>query len=149
VLFGETVSLRDQLENEMRAWRLGAVLFSAFGALALVLATLGLYAVISFDVSQQMREMGLRAALGASSRRLLLVVLSRALVVAIAGLILGVSIAWAAAPRLSELVFAVSPRDPLSLAGVALVLLGTALIAALRPATRAARVDPVLLIRSE
>jgi putative ABC transport system permease protein len=105
--------------------------------------------VISFDVAQHMRELGLRAALGASATRLLTAVLRRATIMAGTGLLVGLLIAWVLAPRLRELVFRVSPRDPVSLGAVGFILLATAVLAALRPARLASRADPVQLIRAE
>jgi ABC-type antimicrobial peptide transport system permease subunit len=96
-----------------------------------------------------MRELGLRAAMGASAARLLGAVLRRATIMAATGLLGGLMIAWLLAPRLGDLVFRVSPRDPLSLGVVGLILLATAVLAALRPARLASRADPVLLIRAE
>jgi hypothetical protein len=145
----EVSAVRDELEYELRAWRLGAVLFSVFGTLALALAVFGLYALISFDVSQQMRELGLRSALGASAMRLLFAVMRRAVIVAMLGVVGGIVVAWLLAPRVSDLVFAVAPRDPLSLASVAALLLATACLATLIPAARAARVDPASLLRTD
>ncbi|MEX2281315.1 MAG: ABC transporter permease [Gemmatimonadota bacterium] len=149
VRYIETTALRDQLEPEMRPWRLGAVLFTTFGILALILATLGLYAVVSFDVSQQMRELGLRSALGATSSRLLIAVLLRAGAIAALGAAAGALIAWNLAPRFQDQVFAISPRDPLSLTVVCIALPAVALVSALIPALRASRASPVVLIRGQ
>jgi ABC-type antimicrobial peptide transport system permease subunit len=149
IRYVEVTAARDQLEDEMRSWRLGALLFSTFGVLALVLAAAGLHAVISFDVSQQLRELGLRAALGASSKRLLGTVMQRAAVVTAVGLAIGLTASVALAPRLTDLVFEISPRDPASLALVGLLLMSIATLSAVAPALRAARVDPLQLLRLE
>jgi putative ABC transport system permease protein len=135
------------LDAQMRPWRLGAILFTAFGGLALLVAVLGLYGVIAFDVTQRLREIGLRAALGASPGHLLGLILQRAVALAVAGLFVGVVAALLLAPRLETLLFGVDARDPFTYAVVAAVLLCAAVCAAAAPGARAARTDPNAALR--
>jgi predicted permease len=139
----------DVLSDQTSSWRLGATMFVAFGLLALVLATVGLYGVIAYGVAQRTREMGIRLALGASMRDVLALVVGQGLRVTAAGVLLGVLVAFVAGPRVQPLLFQVSPRDPFVYAGVAAVLLLVAVAASLLPARRAARVDPQEALRAE
>jgi predicted permease len=134
---------------QLRSWRLGAAMFTGFGALALVVAALGMYAVLAFDVSQRTREIGVRSALGAHRGHIIAMILSRALAVAAAGALLGMLVAALLAPRLTDMLFQVQPRDPLTYAVVVSTLLTAALAAALIPALRATRVDPNVALRAE
>jgi putative ABC transport system permease protein len=137
------------LDAQLRPWRLGAILFAAFGGLALLVAVLGLYGVIAFDVTQRLREIGLRAALGASPGRLLGLVVRRAFLLTAAGLLAGVAAALLLAPRIAPLLFDVDARDPATFVGVTGVLLAAALVAAAAPGARAARTDPNAALRIE
>jgi putative ABC transport system permease protein len=138
----------ERLTPQQRSWRLGATLFSAFGLLALIVAALGLYAVLAFDTSMRTREIGVRTALGASRRAIIELVLGRALAVAAAGVALGGATAALLAPRVSELLYGVGPHDPVTYALVAGALLATAALAAVLPARRAAAVDPNEALRT-
>jgi predicted permease len=135
--------------TELRGWTLGATMFTVFGGLALVVAALGLYSVLAFDVAQRRREIGLRSALGAGTGRLVGIVMGRAVRITAAGLLIGLAGALLLAPRLRTLLYQTSPGDPLTLVGVALVLLLVAIIAGGLPAWRAARVDPNVALRSD
>jgi predicted permease len=139
----------DLAAYELRPWRLGATLFSAFGLIALVVAALGLYSVLAFDVAQRQREIGLRSALGARVGDVLALVLGRAARLTLAGIALGVSAALLLAPRLGDLLFDTAPRDPLTFTVVTLTLLAVGALAAAIPALRATRVDPNVALRSE
>jgi predicted permease len=141
--------LRDLVDPQARAWRLGAAMFSVFGALALVVSAVGLYGVLAFGVAQRRLELGVRAALGATARRLVDAVLWEALRLVGAGLLFGGAIAAAAGGAVAPLLFEVSPRDPLVLGGVALALLATGAVAAWIPSWRATRVDPASALRAE
>lgn len=134
---------------DYRAWRLGATMFTAFGLLALLLAAIGLYSVISYMVAQRTHEMGVRLALGASRSGVARLVVRQGVALAGAGIALGLVIAILAAGRLESLLFDVPPRDPAVLGGTGLVLLVVAAVACLVPAVRAARVDPLEALRSE
>jgi putative ABC transport system permease protein len=130
-------------------WRRGAVLLGLFGALGLLLAALGLYGVQSYLVSQRTRELGIRIALGAGRPELLRLVVRQGLRVALLGVLLGAGAALVAGNVVASLLYGVSPRDPLILTGVALVLLAIAALASFLPAHRATKVDPMVALRYE
>jgi ABC-type antimicrobial peptide transport system permease subunit len=134
---------------EMRSWRLGATMFTIFGGLALVVAAIGLYSVVAYDVSQRIPELGVRVALGASTAMVLRLVVAEGVQVVAAGLVIGVSVALLLAGRVAPLLYEVSAKDPVTYAGVVAVLLVVAVVASLKPALRAARVDPNLALRSD
>lgn len=126
-----------------------ALLMLLLAAVTLVLATVGLYAVIAQTVGQRMREIGIRLALGASRRQVLRLVLAEGMVVAAAGTAIGTGVAYAFAATLSQLLFGVQPHDPLVFASVPGLLLLVATAAVWLPAHRAASVDPVIALRGE
>ena len=143
------VPLADLVNPSYRAWQFGATMFVAFGLLALVLASVGLYTLIAYDVAQRRQELGVRLALGASTRDVVgLVVTSGVRIVAI-GLVIGSAIAFGAGRWMQALLFEQSPRDPAVFASVALVLLLVAAVASIAPALRAARVDPNVALRAD
>jgi ABC-type lipoprotein release transport system permease subunit len=113
-------TLRDQLDPQARSWTLGAAMFTIFGLLALVVAAVGLYSVLAFDVAQRTREIGIRTALGARKARLLRSAVSQGAVLGGVGVALGLGAAYVAAPRIQDLLFETSPRDPAVFATVAL-----------------------------
>ncbi len=129
--------------------RFYTLLLTAFAGTALFLAALGLFGVISVGVSQRTREIGVRIALGARSADVLGLVLREAATLAVLGIAVGLVAALALSRTLSTLLFNLSPTDPLAFAAAPLVLLLTAVVAALLPARRAARVDPIEALRSE
>jgi predicted lysophospholipase L1 biosynthesis ABC-type transport system permease subunit len=129
--------------------RMGAALLSIFGGLALLLAMIGVYGVMSYSVAQRAQELGLRMALGAQARDVLLLVLKQGMVLAAGGAALGVVLALLLGQAVSTLLFGVSGRDPLTLAGVSVALTMVALLACYIPARRAARVDPLIALRDE
>jgi putative ABC transport system permease protein len=141
--------MSDVLGSETQSWQLGATMFVIFGILALVLAAIGLYGVIAYNVAQRFHELGVRVALGAGAPDLVRLVLSQGMRVATIGLVLGVAIALAAGRWLKPLLFQESPHDPVVLGIVAAVLLGVAALASFIPALRAAHVDPVRALRTE
>ena len=149
VRFANVESLREWLDPQARSWTLGAAMFSVFGALALVLAAIGLYSVLAFDIAQRTRELGIRTALGAERSRLLTKVVAQGTRLAAAGILGGTLIAYVAAPYAADLLFQVSPRDPVVLVGVAATLLLVGSVASLVPGLRASRVDPMVALRSE
>lgn len=134
---------------EMRSWRLGATMFTIFGVLALVVAAIGLYSVVAYDVSQRIPELGVRVALGASTAKVLRLVVADGVQVVTVGLVVGVTAALLLAGRISPLLYEVSARDPVTYVGVVAVLLVVAVVASLKPALRAARVDPNLALRAD
>jgi ABC-type antimicrobial peptide transport system permease subunit len=128
---------------------MGAALLSVFGGLALLLAMIGVYGVMSYSVTQRVQEIGIRMALGAGRRDVLLLVLRQGMTLAIAGAAVGVTLALLLGHVVSTLLFGVSGRDPLTLAAVTSVLTLVALFACYIPARRAARVDPLVALRYE
>lgn len=142
-------TLSGHLGDGLAAGRLGVRVLGAFSLLALLLASLGIYAVVSFGVARRTSEMGIRAALGASRERLTRMVVREASVTVLVGVVVGMALALLAAPALSGVLFGVSPRDPMVLAGTVAVMMLVALVAAGVPARRAARVDPVVAFRVE
>ena len=147
--YAEVKFLRDPLSLETRPWELGATMFGLFGLLALLIAGLGLYSCIAYEMAQRTHEFGVRQALGASPADVWRLVFVRAVRYAIPGLGLGLGLALMATRWVRPLLFDVSPTDPLVYLGVALTLLAAALIATLGPARRALRVDPVVALRDE
>ncbi len=148
----ETVTLRrmtDNIDRELRPWRLGASLFVAFGLLALVTAAIGVYSVIAYAVSQRTHEMGIRMALGARLSDVLRLVLGEGVKVVAIGAVLGVGIALALGKLVASLLYGVTPKDPVVLATAALTLILVGILAALTPAIRASRVDPVNALRTD
>lgn len=127
----------------------GAIMLSAVGTLALLLATIGIYATMAYAVSRRVREIGVRLALGAARADVVRLVLGRSMRLTGLGLLIGLVGALAVGQALRSQLFGVSPRDPLTLAGVGLLLAAVALAASAVPARRAARVDPMIALRSE
>jgi len=144
------VSRLDELVNpQMRAWQLGATAFGVFGLLAVVVAALGLYSVLAYDVSRRLRELGIRIALGAGKGDIRRMVISGALRVAVAGAVIGFAIAIAAGPTVTPLLFQTSAHDPTAFLTAAAVLFAVALLAAVVPTRRASRVDPIVALQAD
>ena len=141
--------MADLLEPELRPFRLGATMFGVFGLLALLLAGVGLYAVISFDVARRTRELGIRTALGARADDVVRLVLGQGLRVTAVGVVTGIVLALALGRVVEALLFGATPRDPFVFGAVAVTLMTVAASASLIPAWRAARVDPVIALREE
>jgi putative ABC transport system permease protein len=133
----------------IRSWRLGATMFVAFGGLALVLAAIGLYSVIAYNVVQRTHELGVRVAFGAQVADVVRLILREGLLLTVAGLVIGGGIALFAGRWVGPLLFNVKPADPAVYGFVAAALLLVATMASLIPAMRAARVDPNVALRSE
>jgi hypothetical protein len=141
--------LGDLMAPQIRPWRMGASLFSAFGLLALVLAAIGLYSIIAYNVTQRTREMSVRIALGANARHVVRLVVGEATLVVLAGILIGLAGAVYGALKVAPLLFHVSPHDPTVFGGVAGVLLITTFCAALVPALRAIRIQPIRALRTD
>jgi predicted permease len=124
-------------------------LLGAFAGLALLLASIGLYGVLSYAVTQRSREIGLRMALGASASSVIRMIVGRGLVLTGIGLVIGLGTAWAATRAMKNLLYGVGATDPLTFAAVSAVLGFVALAACWAPAWRASRVDPVVVLREE
>jgi macrolide transport system ATP-binding/permease protein len=144
---GETIAMREQVERTTSAQRVAVAFLCTFGGLALLLAALGLYGVMSYAVSQSTRELGLRMTLGAGSAGLLRMVMRHGLGLTVAGIALGTAAALGMNHLLGYLLYRVSPRDPLSFGFAFVVMAITSLAACLLPAWRATRTDPVRALR--
>jgi ABC-type antimicrobial peptide transport system permease subunit len=141
--------LSTTIAEVTRAWRLGAVMFSAFGALAAIVAAVGLYAVVSYGVKQRGHEIGIRMALGARGFDVVRLVVGEALTITVVGVAIGISVAWLVAPRIGPLLFGISSHDARSYVGACTALLVATVVAALAPASRAARFDPAIALRAD
>ena len=137
------------IAGQIRSWKLGALMFSIFGALALVLAAIGLYSVIAYNVTQRTHEMGVRVALGAQARDVIRLIVSEGLRIVLPGVALGAVLALVAGKWIAPLLFDVSPKDPPVLVGVVAILVTVAVTASWLPARRAARVDPNEALRAD
>jgi len=142
-------TIGELIDQGLWAPRMGAALLTVFGGLALLLAVVGVYGVLSYSVNQQTREIGIRMAMGAHTGRILGFVVGQGMQLAAAGLALGLLVAFAAMRVLSSLLFGVSAHDPLIFGGVSLVLATAAILACYIPARRATKVDPMIALRYE
>ena len=141
--------LGDIVDAQLRSWIVGATVFTAFGALALVLAAVGLYSVIAYNVTQRKHELGVRLALGAARAGIVRLVVAESLRFALAGVVIGGVVALAGGQWIGPLLFRQSPRDPAVFTFVTIVLLGVAVAASLIPALRAAGLDPKTALQSD
>jgi predicted permease len=141
--------LQEVVDDRRRSWRLGATLFVAFGGLALVVAAVGLYGVIGYNVAQRMHELGVRIALGARSTAILRLVVGQGLAFAAAGATVGLTLALIASRWIQPLLYKESARDPVTYAAVGAVMVAVALVACAVPAFRAVRADPNRALRAE
>jgi predicted lysophospholipase L1 biosynthesis ABC-type transport system permease subunit len=137
------------VRRELRPSRLGAAMFGPFGVLALVLAAVGIYAVVSYDVGQRTREMGVRLALGAKASDVGRLVVRDGVSVIALGALIGIGVVLIGAKFVAPLLYQISPRDPLVLAGVSASMIVVAAAACVIPAWRAMRVDAAVALRSE
>ena len=142
-------TLEEVLSDSVAQARFQMLLVAVFAAAALALAGFGIYGVVSYAVTRRRTEMGIRMALGAGAAGVLRMVLWQGMRPVLAGLALGVALALAAGRVLHSFLFQVSPRDPVTVSAVALVLLAVAAVAAVLPARRATRVDPMGALRFE
>jgi predicted permease len=139
--------LQEQVDERGYTQRLAVTLLGIFGGMALFLAAIGLYGVMSYSVSQSTRELGVRMALGASVRDVLRLVMSRGLRLTIAGIVIGTAAALMLTRLMGNLLYKVSPRDPIAFGAALIILIAVALIACFLPARRATRIDPVRALR--
>ena len=144
----DTVSLQEQVNRMSYSQQLAATLLAVFGGIALFLAAIGLYAVMSYSVSQSTRELGMRMALGANAAAVLRLVVSRGLRLTILGMAIGAIAALALTRLITTLLYKVSPRDPIAFGSALLILTAVALVACFVPALRAARIDPARALRA-
>jgi len=148
VMFGEQ-SMRDVISNSLSARRFTRLLLGSFAILALALAAVGIYGVVSYTTTQATQEIGVRMALGADRGMVLRSVLEGAMMMALAGIIAGAISALAAMRVMKDLLFGVSATDPLTFGAVALLLAIVTLVASYIPALRATKVDPIVALRYE
>ena len=141
--------MSDALEPQLRPWRLGAQLFSAFGILALLVTVVGIYSVMTYVVSQRTHEMGVRLALGAKVLDVLGLVVGEGFRVLAAGVALGVGVALIGGRVVESFLYGVGPRDPLAMAAAVALLLTSGAVASFVPAWRAGQVDPAETLRAE
>lgn len=139
----------EDIAYEIRSWRLGATMFVIFGVLALALAAIGLYGVISYDVTQRTHETGVRIALGASAWDVTRLVMREGIGLGLAGIVIGVAIAALAAGRVAPMLFDTSPWDARIYAAVAAAMIAVAGLASFIPARRAAHTEPVTALKAE
>jgi predicted permease len=141
--------IRERIDPLLRPWKLGATIFMLGGVLALLVAVLGLYSVMSYSVAQRTHEMGVRIALGARARSIVGMVVRQGMVMAAVGIATGVVIALLAGSQIQDLLFETSPKDLSVIGSTAAVLLASAMLASLWPALKAGRVDPMRALKSE
>ena len=141
--------MEERLLSSVWQQRLASLVFTLFAGLALFLASVGIYGVISYAVTQRQREMGVRSALGAAPSDLLLMVLKDGLRLGVWGTAIGLALAFVLARSLDAFLHRVSPTDPSIFLGVASVLVMAAAIGSALPAMRARRVDPIQALRHE
>jgi predicted permease len=142
-------TLTARLESSLVEERLMATLASAFGLVALVLASVGLYGVLAYTVVRRTNEIGIRVALGAARSQVLALVMSSAIRMLARGVAFGLAAAWAASRVVSSMLFGLTANDPTTIAGALTVLLATGLLAAYLPARRATRIEPLAALRCE
>jgi ABC-type antimicrobial peptide transport system permease subunit len=143
----DTISLQEQVDRMSYTQQLAVTLVAVFGGMALFLAAIGLYAVMSYAVSQSTRELGLRMALGAGASDLLRLVMSRGLLLTAGGVVLGAVVALVLTRLMGNLLYQVSPRDPLAFGSAFVIMTIVALAACFFPAWRATRIDPARALR--
>jgi len=141
--------LTSMMASQLRPWKLGAQLCTLFGAIAAIIAALGLYSAISHSVTRRHHELGVRRALGAQLADVLRLVLGQGVRATLAGIGVGLLTALASARFIRDLLFETSPRNPMVLAAVSATMLVVATVATLIPALRASRVDPVTALRAD
>lgn len=149
VPYANVQTMRDLVGRHTRTWELGARVFTAFGALALLLAGVGLFSVVAFTIGQRMHEFGVRTALGARQRDLVRLTIVRGVTPAVAGIVAGIALALATGRFLESMLFQESPRDPVTLGIASAIMFACAVVASLVPAWRAAQVDPTIALRAD
>jgi putative ABC transport system permease protein len=141
--------MSDIVAKSVAAPRFNLTLLGMLSISALALATVGIYGLLAFSVALRTREIGVRSALGASRGAIATMILAEGLRLTAAGILMGLAIAFAATRWLDALLFEIQPYDPATFAGIPALLLVVAAVACYLPARRAARVDPLVALRSE
>jgi ABC-type antimicrobial peptide transport system permease subunit len=149
ILISNAVILRELVSQEASGQRFAASLMAIFAGLALFLAAIGIYGVISYSVSRRRREIGLRVALGAGRPGVLRLVVGRGMALVVVGILLGTGAALALTRVMASLIHGVSSTDPLTFTAASVLLAAVALIACLVPAFRASRIDPAIALRDQ
>jgi putative ABC transport system permease protein len=142
-------TLEDQVDQSLRPQEMSVALLTTFGALALLLASIGLYGVTSYSVAQRTREIGVRVALGAQPSAVLALVLGNGLALVLLGIAVGLAAALALSGTMATLLTGVNPRDPVTFIATPALLAAIALVATYVPARRATRIDPLIALRTE
>src|SRR5499427_6293758 len=142
-------TMEQRVDESLARRRFSMLLLGVFASVALVLATIGIYGVMAYLVNQGTRELGIRIALGASQRNILSLVVRQGMVLAISGVTIGLVAAFLLTRLIRSLLFGVEATDPITFAGIALLLAIVALLASYIPAQRAARIDPLISLRCE
>ena len=146
VMFGAE-SMEDNIKDSLSSRRFTRLLLGVFAGLALVLAAVGIYGVVSYTVTQATHDIGVRMALGADTRKVLAMVIGDAMKMAIIGIVIGIILGFAATRAMKSLLFGVSAADPLTFTAVAVVIAGVTALASYVPARRATQVDPTVALR--
>jgi predicted permease len=142
-------TMSDHMSAAFFTNRLGGTFLAVFGLLALTLSTLGIYSVVAYSVSRRIREIGLRVALGAARRDVMRLIVGHSMRLVLIGLVIGGGLGIAVGQLLRSQLFGISPADPVTFGGIALLLFAVALVASWLPARRAARIDPLVALKSE
>src|SRR5262245_54975795 len=145
----QVATMREVIAESVWQPRLYAMLFTVFAAIALTLAAVGVYGVMSYAVSERTNEIGIRMALGAERRHLLKLVVGQGMLLALGGVGFGLAGSLLLTRLMKTLLFGVSATDPLTFAGVSLLLFSVALLACYLPARKAAQVDPLVALRRD
>lgn len=147
--FLDARTMTEHMGAALFANRLGGVLLSVFGLMALGLSAIGIYSVVAYSVSRRVREIGLRVALGAAKKDVLTLIMGHSMRLVVIGLLIGGILGVGVGRLLRSQLFGISPADPITFGGIAVLLFGIALLASWLPARRATRIDPLVALKSE
>jgi putative ABC transport system permease protein len=142
-------TMENVIDDSMSASRMNTMLLSIFAGLAMILAMIGIYSVMSYTVTQNTREIGIRMALGAQARDVLKLIVGQGLVLTLIGVVVGVAAAFGLTRLMSSLLYGVTTTDPLTFVIVSVILVAVAVISCYLPARRATKVDPMVALRYE